>query len=177
MDLAGREAETFVIGIDANAKPLEKPSVKITRKPAKGGLPNAFFVQAAAEDLPAELASVADRVSVNLPWGSLLRAVLLPDSEVLRGIRRLLRPGGELEVVTAIDPVRDLQELARLGLSKLIERHFETDLVQAYRNAGLERSKITGFLPADALPIETTWGKRLSRSSERSVRRLRFTAV
>ncbi|HCA59524.1 MAG TPA: rRNA methyltransferase, partial [Blastocatellia bacterium] len=102
MDLAGREAETFVIGIDANAKPLEKPSVRITRKPAKGGLPNAMFIQAAVEDLPSELASVADSVTVNLPWGSLLRAVLLPDSEVLRGIRRLLKPGGELEVVTAI---------------------------------------------------------------------------
>lgn len=177
MDLAKLEADTFVIGIDANAKPLEKPSVKITRKSAKGGLPNALFVQAAAEDLPSELASVADSVTVNLPWGSLLRAVLLPDSEVLRGIRRLLKPGGELEVVTAIDPVRDLQELARLGLSQLTEQHFETDLVQAYRNAGLERGKNTGFAKAGALPIETTWGKRLSRSSERSVRRLRFTAV
>lgn len=79
--------------------------------------------------------------------------------------------------MTAIDPVRDLQELARLGLSQLTEQHFETDLVQAYRNAGLERSKNTGFAKADALLIETTWGKRLSRSSKRSVRRLRFTAV
>lgn len=56
-----------------------------------------MFIQAAVEDLPSELASVADSVTVNLPWGSLLRAVLLPDSEVLRGIRRLLKPGGELE--------------------------------------------------------------------------------
>lgn len=176
MDLAGREPDTFVIGIDANAKPLEKPSVKITRKSAKGGLPNALFVQAAAEDLPSELASVADSVTVNLPWGSLLRAVLLPDSEVLRGIRRLLKPGGELEVVTAIDPFRDRQELERLGLLSLTDRHFEFDLPRAYRNAGFEPNHVANPVPADGLRVRTSWGKRLSSSSERSILRLVFTA-
>jgi len=37
----------FYIGIDANAKPLEKISMKATRKIAKGGLPNVLFIQAA----------------------------------------------------------------------------------------------------------------------------------
>jgi 16S rRNA (adenine(1408)-N(1))-methyltransferase len=47
--------DKFFIGIDANVKPLEKPSMKATRKPSKGGLPNALFVQAAVEELPGEL--------------------------------------------------------------------------------------------------------------------------
>ena len=136
-----------------------------------------MFIQAAVEDLPSELASVADRVAVNLPWGSLLRAVVLPEPDIIQSFRRLLKPGGTFEAVTAIDPVRDLQELARLGLSELTDRHFETDLLQAYRNAGFEKSENAGFAPADAFPIETTWGKRLSRSPERAVRRLAFIAI
>ncbi|HMS11143.1 MAG TPA: class I SAM-dependent methyltransferase, partial [Pyrinomonadaceae bacterium] len=132
-DLAKQEPDTFLIGIDANRKPLEKPSVKITRKPAKGGLGNAMFIQAAAEDLPDGLFGIADRVTINLPWGSLLRAVVLPDAEVLRGIRRLIKPGGILEVVTAIDAVRDRQELERLGLPSLTDRHLDVDLIRSYQ--------------------------------------------
>ena len=176
LDLAKREPETFVIGIDANKKPLEKPSVKITRKPAKGGLANVMFIQAAAEDLPDELYGIADRVTINLPWGSLLRAVLLPDAEVLRGIRGLIKRGGILEVVTAIDPVRDRQELERLGLPRLTDRHFEFDLPRAYRNAGFEPNDGANPVPADRLKVRTSWGKRLSGSSERSVLRFVFTA-
>lgn len=58
----------FYIGIDANAKPLEKRSIKITRKRAKGGMPNAMFVQAAVEDLPEELDGIASEIYVNFPW-------------------------------------------------------------------------------------------------------------
>ena len=49
----------FYIGIDANVKPLEKISMKATRKPSKGGLPNALFVQAAVEDLEPHAAIAA----------------------------------------------------------------------------------------------------------------------
>ena len=45
----------FYIGIDPNTRPLEKISEKIYRKPAKGGAGNVLFIQAAIEDLPAEL--------------------------------------------------------------------------------------------------------------------------
>ena len=48
--------------MDAQAKALEKISEKIHRKPAKGGLPNVLFVQAAVENLPPELDGVVDEV-------------------------------------------------------------------------------------------------------------------
>ena len=79
--------DKFFIGIDANVKPLEKPSIKATRKPSKGGLPNALFVQAAVEDLPEELNGLANQIYVNFPWGSLLRAVMVGDQHVLISIR------------------------------------------------------------------------------------------
>src|SRR5688500_19150299 len=52
----------FYIGIDANAKPLEKISMRATRKVKKGGLPKAMFVQDDVEDLPAEFDATADEL-------------------------------------------------------------------------------------------------------------------
>ncbi len=57
----------FYIGIDANPRPLEKVSEKIHRNPAKGGLPNVLFLQAAIEDLPSELDEVADEYTFTFP--------------------------------------------------------------------------------------------------------------
>ena len=64
---ARADPNKFFIGIDANVKPLEKPSMRATRKPNKGGLPNAMFVQAAVEFLPEEFAGVADDQSPEAP--------------------------------------------------------------------------------------------------------------
>ena len=105
----------FYIGIDANAKPLEKLSTKATRKPAKGGLPNAIFVQAAVEDLPQEFTGIASEIYVNFPWGSLLRAVAAGDQNVLESFRRVLRPDGSLTGTIGVDPTRDRTELERLN--------------------------------------------------------------
>ena len=44
----------FYIGIDTNPRPQERISRKIYRKPAKGGLPNTLFLQAAVEAIPPE---------------------------------------------------------------------------------------------------------------------------
>ncbi len=94
----------FYIGIDANVKPLEKPSMKATRKPSKGGLPNALFVQAAIEDLPDELDGIADEIHIHFPWGSLLKAVATGDEAVLASLRRISAPECMLEIVIGIDP-------------------------------------------------------------------------
>lgn len=48
---ARQNPHRFYLGIDASANSLEKISEKIHRKPAKGGLKNALFIQAAVEAL------------------------------------------------------------------------------------------------------------------------------
>jgi 16S rRNA (adenine(1408)-N(1))-methyltransferase len=108
---ARRNPRKLYIGVDANPRPLEKISEKIHRKPAKGGAPNALFVQAAVEDLPPELDGVADEVHVHFPWGSLLRAMATGDPAVLRNLRRICSPGALLEVVIGVDPERDRGEV------------------------------------------------------------------
>ena len=157
------------IGVDASPRPLEKVSEKIHRKPTKGGLPNALFVQAAVEDLPSELDGVADEVHVHFPWGSLLRAVATGDSSVLQNLRRLCSPGALLEVILGIDPDRDRTEVERLGLEPLSVAYIDSTLTPRYREAGFEVTE-RGVLPEEAWSrLQTSWAKRLGGSSSRSV--------
>jgi 16S rRNA (adenine(1408)-N(1))-methyltransferase len=59
------------------------------------------LVVAAAEALPAELDGVADLVTVQFPWGSLLRGLLAADPRVMGGLAGLLGPGGALRLLVS----------------------------------------------------------------------------
>lgn len=77
------------MGVDASAAGLREFSGGALRE----RLDNAVFVRAAVESLPRELAAAADRVTVVLPWGTLLAAVAMPSVAVLRGIREISGEG------------------------------------------------------------------------------------
>ena len=91
-------------------------------RPSRGGLPNALFVVAAVEALPAELEGVADLVTVHFPWGSLLRGLLGADPATMSSLTRVLRPGANLQLLVSstvrdrgaggADPAATLQALA-----------------------------------------------------------------
>jgi len=166
---ARQNPNKFYIGIDPNTRPLEKISEKIYRKPAKGGAGNVLFIQAAVEDLPAELNGVADEVHVHFPWGSLLRAVVTGDIEVLRNVRRICSMGALLEVVTGLDPERDQSEIERLGLTPLSLEFIDTVLIQKYAAAGFQIVE-RGILAASEWPdFETSWAKRLKGNERRPI--------
>lgn len=158
---ARQNPKKFYIGVDANSRPLEKVSEKIHRKPAKGGVPNALFVQAAVEDLPSELDNIADEVHVHFPWGSLLRAVAVGEMEVLRQLRRICSFGALLEVVIGLAPDRDSAEMKRLGIPIVTLAYLDEELTPKYREAGFEVME-RGFVSASEWErMQTSWAKRL----------------
>jgi 16S rRNA (adenine(1408)-N(1))-methyltransferase len=161
--------EKFFIGVDANAKALEKISEKIYRKPAKGGLPNVLFVQAAVENLPAEFNSVADEIHVHFPWGSLLRAVATGDACVLGNLRRIAAPDCLLEIVIGLDPERDRTEIERLGLPVLSNEYLETVLTGRYSAAGFDVLEKGAMSQADWSRLETSWARKLFGNADREV--------
>lgn len=167
---SARENPTkFYLGIDANAKPLQKISMKATRQPAKGGAPNLMFVQAAIEELPAELNGTADEIHIHFPWGSLLRAVATGDADVLQNLHRVSAPAGLLEVVIGIDPVRDRSEILRLELPALTTEFLKTTLAAKYERAGF-RLRESGLVAANEWPhLKSSWARRLQRNDRREV--------
>ena len=171
---AKAEHERFFIGIDANAKPLEKLSTKITRKPAKGGLPNAMFVMASVEELPEEFAGIADEIYINFPWGSLLRAVATGDLGVLASLNVVLKPKGTLKITAGIDPNRDRAELDRLGVPQIDLAYVEGSLSAAYGDAGFRMTDCCELAMSEWSRIETSWARRLSGNDSRRVYQMTF---
>ena len=174
---ARQNPNKLYIGIDPNARPLEKISEKIHRKPAKGGAPNVIFIQATVEDLPSELNGVADEVHVHFPWGSLLRAVATGDVAMLQNLRRICSPGALLEVVIGLDPARDQTEIDRLGLPSLSLEFIDKQLVPNYGAAGFEVIE-RGVLAASEWPeFNTSWAKRLQGNESRAITYLIARAI
>jgi 16S rRNA (adenine(1408)-N(1))-methyltransferase len=78
---ARAQPATLAIGVDTNAGNLREAIRKAAKPAHKGGLPNALFVVRDATPALEALAGRVDELSIVLPWGSLLRAVLEGERE------------------------------------------------------------------------------------------------
>lgn len=159
----------FYVGIDANTKPLEKISTRATRKPAKGGLPNAMFVQAAVEDLPEELDGVADEIHIHFPWGSLLRAVATANENILASLKRIAAPDCVLEIVIGTDSLRDRTEIERLEIPELTPIFLYSYLFPKFTAAGFNLMDHGKLGSAEWSRLETSWARRLKGNDGRTV--------
>lgn len=135
----------FVIGLDACRENL----VEVSRR-APG---NSLFVIANALDLPDELDGMADSLSINFPWGSLLEGLLLADSPLWRSLLRATRPGTRLDV--------------RLNGGALAEAHWslETGAVQIRRlliGQGFAVQAMKSLSAGDLKAFPTSWARRLA---------------
>lgn len=166
---ARQNGEKFYIGIEANPNALIKISEKIYRKPAKGGVTNAFFVQARVEDLPSELDGVADEIYVYFPWGSLLRAMITGDQIVLNSLRRICASQAPLKIFMSLDSERDRSEIERLGLPQISPEFLKTVLRPRYEQAGFEVLENDVLAEGEWPEFRTSWAKRLRDNKQRSL--------
>lgn len=164
-----KNPQRLYIGIDAATGPLQKISEKIHRKPAKGGVKNALFLQAAVESLPDELNGIADQVHVHFPWGSLLKCVATGDETILKNIHRICAPAAVLEVIVGNDRERDINELLRLGIEPLTKDAIASTLIERYKRSGFTIKEFGEFTTANWPPICTSWAQRLRQNESRSL--------
>jgi 16S rRNA (adenine(1408)-N(1))-methyltransferase len=165
LDQARRYPRKLCVGIDASAAAMVEGSRIASKKPARGGVANALFVWANVEALPQELYGLADEITINYPWGSLLRALVEPDLSVLRSIRNLAHPDTLFTILINLSVFEDLEYCQKLRLPPLDLARAKTDLVYPYRDAGIHVKKIQ-ILDKD-VPHKTTWGQKLIRGSSR----------
>ena len=121
-----------------------------------------MFVCASAEMLPGVLEGAADEITVNYPWGSLLKALALPDAETLAKIARLGKPGAGFTSLINMQPLRDAALAARLGLAGAMLLRDAGKLADAFARAGLEGLRVRDV--SDDAPAATSWGKHLAIS-------------
>jgi 16S rRNA (adenine(1408)-N(1))-methyltransferase len=169
---AAAQPDRLVVGVDANAAGMMTASRRAAAKPSRGGLPNALFVVAAAEALPAELDGVADLVTVHFPWGSLLRGLLGADPATMTGLTRVLRPGATLQLLVS-STVRD----RGVGVAPIQATTLHT-LAESYATWGLAVTELRPATVADVAAAHSSWGKRLGAGTRRPtwLLRARFAA-
>ena len=160
----------LVIGIDPVAENLRELSAKAARKPARGGLPNVLYVVASVERLPDELRGLAGEIFVTLPWGSLMRGIILAEPVVLEGIASLARDGAKLRIVLNTRIFEDPVPADVRDLPEVTPDYARDTLAPAYARHGIE-IRSSRWMDADEVAAtSTTWAKRLShRAPPRSV--------
>ncbi|MEY9857657.1 16S rRNA (adenine(1408)-N(1))-methyltransferase [Catenulispora sp. GAS73] len=168
----------LVVGVDPAWQRMTETAVRAARKPAKGGAPNLVLVNSAIETVPAALHGVADEVTVLMPWGKLLRGVVLGEDDVLSGLRSVAKAGAPLEISigTSIwrDPIpleiRDLPELTRESVES-------TGLADRLAASGWEVADIRLVPHTDLDTISSSWARRLGSGATETVLHLRAIAV
>lgn len=160
---ARRRPDWLVVGVDAAPAQLQRASASAARKPAKGGLANALFVQAAAEAMPGELGG-ARELHVLMPWGSLLRGCLALDA-VLPSLRSIASAEARLLVTLNLHawrpPVADVGSLPEPTPDSVL-----TELAAVYRSAGWD-IRASHYLDETGIAeLATSWGRRLHSSRE-----------
>jgi 16S rRNA (adenine(1408)-N(1))-methyltransferase len=158
---AARQPDTLVIGVDANAAAIADSSRRASR--GRRAVPNALFVVAAAESPPEGLYGLAGSLTVNFPWGSLLRGVLGRDDAVLGGVAQLLAPGAEGTALLSVVP--------RDGLPPVPPWH---ELAAAYERRGLDLVEARPATPAEVDASHSSWAKRLLAGTDRPVTLVRL---
>ncbi len=119
--LARSDPRSLAVALDADPTRLAEASRRAARPARKGGVPNAVFVAAAAESIPPELDGRFDLVTVHMPWGSLMRAVVCAEASWTDRLATLLRPAGRVELLLSVTerdggpPPLDAAGVARLA--------------------------------------------------------------
>ncbi|MBV9594190.1 MAG: class I SAM-dependent methyltransferase [Actinobacteria bacterium] len=156
--LALERADRLVIGLDAAKDGMRKQS-------AGRGRPNLLFVWAPVEQLPPELCDITE-VHVLMPWGSLLRAMLGTDPDVLQRLATTCRPVSRFLVtfnlhawrprVPEVGPLEEPTPDAATG-----------PLAVAYAAAGWRVERAWYPDPDEIASWSTSWTRRLTSSRDR----------
>ena len=141
-------------------------SRRAAKSARKGGLPNTLFVVAAAERLPPELSGVAEELTIQFPWGSLLRGALALDDAAARGIAGLLKPAA---VAIATFSIEDRDGL---DLPSLDRPNARRELAERWPCHGLDVCSLGPATDEELRAMSSTWGRRLAAGRRRSAWRL-----
>ncbi len=155
--LARAEPSSLVIGLDAAAAAMAESS----RRAARRGPTNVVFLAVGAEGLACTpLAGRVDHVTVNFPWGSLLRGVLGLEPAALHGVAALVAPGGRLDVLASVVPSDHV-----IGIATL-DPGWEPAMCRAWAAAGLHLVSMRLATSDEIAASRSSWARRLGAAGD-----------
>lgn len=167
--LGKRNSENLYIGLDSSAEGMFDYAAKSNSKPSKGGLQNVLYVVANAEELPNEMAESADKIYINLPWGSLRDGIIKGEESILRNLKGISKKGSNIEICTAYSELYEKNEIYERQLPELSYEYINIVLKEKYKANNLDICSVK-LLNNDTLKkLETKWAKKLAFGRERTI--------
>lgn len=143
--LAAGAAGIGAIGVDLCAAGM--------RNSSRTAGENALFVIGDALALPDELSGVATRVTINFPWGSLLRGLLDGDPGLVAGLGAVGRERTDLRILLNAGAFAQTGWSPAAGIDRV---------TTVLCRAGFAVGSVSTVGPADLRRLPTTWAKRLA---------------
>lgn len=161
--LATEHADWFVIGIDALDEAMGEVAHKAGRKLAKGGRSNVAYLRGAVEQIPEELHDIADEVHVMLPWGRLLKGIVVPDADVVGGLAAL---GPRLHVVLNGEIWEASLPVRFDHLPVPSPEYIASEVAPGFAAAGIAIGPARFLTAAEAKAVPTTWARKLGHNRD-----------
>ncbi|WP_284125091.1 class I SAM-dependent methyltransferase [Parerythrobacter aestuarii] len=162
---AREEPDWLWIGLDPVKENMAKSARTAQSSIKRGGVPNAIFIRGTAEMLPGPFAGLADRITINYPWGSLLKIVSIPQKTLLERIKGCGKQGARVDIYLNYSTFTDPEYLDRLGFSESTDPATDPSLLETYVEAGFARPERTLF--SGDPPFKSQWGRQLVRGADR----------
>jgi len=151
--LARAHPDVVAIALDPSVDYLQDGA----RTALRQRMANALFVVAAIEDAPAELASRADEITINFPWGSLLRGLVRAELRVTCGIAALAKPGARIHALLSIEDRDASSGLTAAEIAANPRRSYD------FAVAGLALERVDVATPGVIAASGSSWAKRLGQ--------------
>ena len=126
--LGKQNPEELFTGLDSSAENMVDYAIKVNNKPAKGGLENVLYVVGSAEELPYEMAGTADKIYINLPWGSLRDGIIKGEELILRNLKNISKKGSHIELCITYSESYEKSETDKRQLPELSLEYINTVL-------------------------------------------------
>lgn len=164
---AKENPSTLYIGIDVIPNHMSHFAWKATRKPSRGGLKgdNLRFIVSSVDDLPDDLERIADKITINFPWGSLLKSVTKPSEYTFRKISKLARPDSRLTIILNRSIYDDKSYLKKHELPDALSPKTQEAIDFTLRRCGFDAVR---FSYPDKPEYKTSWGQKLTLGSNRN---------
>ena len=150
----------LAIGVDSDRNALREAAKLAERKPARGGAPNALYVAARVEELPPELHSAADWITIYFPWAALLKAILSGNEQLAEILNTIAASRSRLSIVLNGEAAPD-------GLQNPTPESVSIALESTLATAGYRVTR-SEWLDAAQAPA-TNWAGRLVKGSGRAM--------
>ena len=159
--------EILFIGIDSCQAMMSDYAFKAEKRAKKQQLNNLLYVVANAEALPDELSKCADKITINLPWGSLRDGIVKGCPVLFSNLKRISKCGTIIDIYVSYSKEIEATEIESRDLPLLTDTYVKETLGPLYHESGIKIKNVKTLSNKDLIKLDTKWAKKLGYGKQR----------